>query len=65
MTQMLDVKVCHILLTNKLIPNFDNKQNDLILCGTSNEKLSDDITKKDLGLKLENNQIVKEVFEKK
>ena len=64
LTQMLDVKVCHILLTNKLIPNFDNKQNDLILCGTSNEKLSDDITKKDLGLKLENNQIVKEVFEK-
>ena len=25
LTQMLDVKVCHILLTNKLIPNFDIK----------------------------------------
>ena len=54
LTQMLDVKVCHILLTNKLIPNFDNKQNDFILCGTSNERLSDDITNKDLGLKFDN-----------
>lgn len=64
LTQMLDVKVCHILLTQKLIPNFNTKENDLILCGTSNEKLSDEITKKELGLKLENNLMVKEVFEK-
>ncbi len=65
LTKMLDVKVCHILLSNKLMHNFNHDQNDLILCGTSNNSLSSQLDEKKSGIKFDESNInIKNIFEK-
>lgn len=65
LTKMLDVKECHILLSSKLTFGFDNKlEKDLVLSGTSNEKIANELTTKNYGIKFdEKNLIIKNVFE--